>query len=159
LTPDQLARSKSEHAEQRALFAWANMAANFGFVAANDDRSYSVKGHAASLSGARVEALDRLFAIPNGGPRDKITAGKLKAEGVKKGVPDVLLPLPIGRWAGLFIELKRMKTDTQRAGTTSDDQDDWTGYLRGVGYGVAVAFGWREAAKQLQSYIEWKGNE
>ena len=29
------------------------------------------------------------FAIPNGGKRNIITASKLKAEGVKKGVPDL----------------------------------------------------------------------
>lgn len=29
-----------------------------------------------------------LFAVPNGGHRNKVAASKLKAEGVKPGVPD-----------------------------------------------------------------------
>lgn len=163
MTPDTLAKSGTEHSQQRALFAWANMAARFGFEAANDDRSYTIQGHAASIAGAPVPALGRLYAIPNGGYRDKITAGKLKAEGVKKGVPDVFLPLTCPRFAGLYVELKRPKTTKagvrksevvdQRAGTTSDEQDDWIGYLRSVGYAVGVAFNWREAAKQIEQYV------
>jgi hypothetical protein len=34
---------------------------------------------------------NRLFAIPNGGHRNKIVAKKLKAEGVLAGVPDLCL--------------------------------------------------------------------
>ena len=32
----------------------------------------------------------RIFAIPNGGARSPATAGRLKAEGVSSGVPDLL---------------------------------------------------------------------
>lgn len=166
MTPDTLAKSNSEHGQQRALFAWANVASRYGFEASWDDRSYTVQGHAATYGTAgAVAALARLYAIPNGGLRDKATAGKLKAEGVKRGVPDIFLPLIVGTWAGLYVELKRPETKkagtrkaeiiAQPAGATSEAQDDWIGYLRSAGYGVAVAFDWREAAKQIQSYVQW----
>lgn len=173
MTPDQLARTDSEHGHQRALFAWANMAAMFGFEAAWDDGSYTVKGHAiATYSNAAkypfVPILKRMFAIPNGGQRSKITAANLKAEGVKRGVPDVCLPLPIvsepcegsarvgtfTRYCGLYIEMKRPKSGSNQAGSTSPDQDDWIAYLRSVGYAVSVCFDWRSAAKEVQSYVE-----
>lgn len=173
MTPDTLAKAATEHSEQRALFAWANMAARFGFAAAWDDQCYTAKGYAQAVYNGfqhvPVPALERLFAIPNGGYRDKITAGKLKAEGVKRGVPDIMLPVPMFRdwklgrdcqvvdYCGLFVELKRRKTETQRAGVTSNEQDDWTGYLRGAGYAVAVAFGWRDAAKQIEQYLKQSG--
>ena len=48
MTPDQLAKSGTEHAEQRALFAWANMAYRYGLVAANSDDSYIKKNEAQS---------------------------------------------------------------------------------------------------------------
>jgi len=47
-----------------------------------------------------------LFAIPNGGLRNKITAKKLKNEGVQKGVPDLFLSVPSSEHNGLFIEMK-----------------------------------------------------
>jgi hypothetical protein len=50
--------------------------------------------------------LALLFAIPNGGLRNKAVAGKLRAEGVKAGVPDICLPVARGRYSSLFIEMK-----------------------------------------------------
>ena len=47
-----------------------------------------------------------LFAIPNGGKRNVITAVKLKAEGVRAGVADLFLAFTNEQYAGLFIEMK-----------------------------------------------------
>jgi hypothetical protein len=47
-----------------------------------------------------------LFAIPNGGHRHRLTAKKLKAEGVVSGVSDLFLAVPSGGSHGLFIEMK-----------------------------------------------------
>jgi hypothetical protein len=44
------------------------------------------------------------FHIPNGGKRTKAAAGRLKAMGVKAGMPDIPIVLPEGRM--LWIELK-----------------------------------------------------
>ncbi len=180
MTPDILAKSGTEHSQQRALFAWANMAVQRGFAAAWDDAAYTVKGVAASYDPTNgVAVLARLHAIPNGGYRDAITAGKLKAEGVKRGVPDVFLPLPMkatdhgeDQWndimyCGLYVEMKRPQTMKpgkrkalivdQIAGSTSDDQDEWITYLRQAGYAVCVVFSWREAAQQIESYVRQSG--
>ncbi len=46
------------------------------------------------------------FAIPNAAKRSFVTAAKLKDEGLKAGVPDVLLCVPHGTYAGFFIEFK-----------------------------------------------------
>ena len=46
------------------------------------------------------------FAIPNGGWRNKAVAAKLKAEGVKAGVADLLILLPNQTFHGLFVEVK-----------------------------------------------------
>src|SRR5690554_620263 len=55
-----------------------------------------------------IPELARLFAIPNGGHRSKRTAALLKLTGVKRGVPDIFLPLPRNGYHGLWIELKSM---------------------------------------------------
>lgn len=161
MTPWHLAAPGNEHSEQRALFAWATKAKREGFDAAWNEASYAV---GVKVEQYAIPELDRMFAVPNGGLRDKITASKLKAEGVKAGVPDVFLPVvmrfPGGdvRFSGLFVELKRQTTGSgeqrRQKGSTSDIQEDWVAYLRRAGYGVAVAFGWIDAAKQIQSYIE-----
>jgi hypothetical protein len=54
---------------------------------------------------ARPE-LKLLHHIPNGGSRNRIEAAKLKGMGVKAGVPDLNLPVPRGKYCGLWIEMK-----------------------------------------------------
>ncbi len=78
----------------------------------------------------------RIFAIPNGGPRSRATAGRLKVEGVSPGVPDLFVPA----W-GLWVEMKR-----QKGGVVSAEQKDWMNYLQSVNYACIVGKG-AEAAK------------
>jgi hypothetical protein len=54
----------------------------------------------------RHPELALLHAIPNGGHRHKAVAVRLKAEGVKRGVPDLCLPVPRGGHHGLYLEMK-----------------------------------------------------
>lgn len=48
----------------------------------------------------------RLFAVPNGGSRNKAEAARLKAEGVLSGVADLILLKPNRKYGALLIELK-----------------------------------------------------
>lgn len=50
-----------------------------------------------------------LFAIPNGGHRNIITAMRMKREGVVSGIPDLFLSLPRNEFHGMYIELKSGK--------------------------------------------------
>lgn len=88
-----------------------------------------------------------LFHIPNGGKRDIITATRLKAQGVKAGVPDLCLPVPRARYHGLYIEMKRV------GATTTDPQDEWLAHLSNQGYKTAVCEGWVEAADTIKRYL------
>ena len=65
----------------------------------------------AALHAGAILSWALLFAIPNGGKRDKVTAIQLQAEGVRPGVPDGVACRPPG-WHGLFIELKGIKNKT-----------------------------------------------
>lgn len=82
---------------------------------------------------AKFPILKRMFHPANGGARSKGEGGKLKAMGVRPGVPDFLLPLPNGRWLGLAIELKASD------GVVSSVQSEWLTDFRQVGYLVGVA--------------------
>ena len=86
----------------------------------------------------------RIHAIPNGGARNKATAGRLKAEGVASGVPDLFVPA----WR-LWIEMKRI-----RGGSLSGEQNDWIKYLESVGYWVIVGKGAEDAKAKISAFFD-----
>ncbi len=86
---------------------------------------------------------------PNGGDRDIRVATRLKAHGVKRGVPDCLIfnsPPQFPEAKGVAIELKR-----RAGGVVSDEQEMWLKHLADQGWIVCVAKGWEEAVKFLKS--------
>jgi hypothetical protein len=92
-----------------------------------------------------------LFSIPNGGKRNKIVAAKLKREGVKAGIPDLMLPYARGGWHGLFIEMKRIK-----GGSVSKIQGERIAFLRGQNYQVKICKGAAEAIEAIKVYMSHK---
>jgi hypothetical protein len=88
-----------------------------------------------------------MFAIPNGGYRHKATAVKMKAEGVRAGVPDICLPVPNKRHHGLFIEMK------SKVGRASPDQKSWMQGLRDRGYLCAICRSEDDAWEVLIEYL------
>ena len=90
-----------------------------------------------------------LFAVPNGGARHIATAARLKAEGVRAGVPDLFLALPNGRDHGLWIELKAGK-----AGRVSDAQTMMQAVLFGSGYTTTVCRSLDEAMAVVSARCE-----
>lgn len=88
------------------------------------------------------------FAIPNGGLRDKRVAAKLRDEGVKPGIPDIMLAEPVGAWPGLFVEMK------SKRGVVSPAQKLMIARLRQKGYKVEVAYGWTEAKDVTERYFK-----
>jgi len=104
-------RIRTEHEEQRELVSWFRK----------------------TYPGVMI------FAIPNGGARSASTAGRLKAEGVLPGVPDLFIP----EWR-VWVEMKRTK-----GGSVSKEQKEFHKYLAGVGYCVIVAKGCEEAKQKI----------
>jgi hypothetical protein len=84
-----------------------------------------------------------VFAIPNGGKRNILTAKRLQREGVTPGVPDLFIPA----W-GIWIEMKR-----QKRGRTSPDQRVMIEYLESVGHRVIVGNGAKDASEKLLQMI------
>ncbi|WP_459482080.1 VRR-NUC domain-containing protein [Clostridium saccharoperbutylacetonicum] len=92
--------------------------------------------------------LNLLFHVPNGGKRDKREAVSLKRQGVKAGVPDLVLPVPRGGYHGAYIEMKVGDNKT------TDKQKKWIRDLIEQGYYVEVCYGWQEASEKLTKYLE-----
>lgn len=91
--------------------------------------------------------LELLYHIPNGGYRNIATAKRLKAEGVKPGVPDLCLPVSRGEYHGLYLEMKAEK------GKLSEQQIHWLQALQNQGYKALVAYSFDQAIETLQSYL------
>lgn len=123
--PREAIPEPTESVEQQRLFQWARMAA-----------------------GARPE-LDLLYHIPNEGKRSVKNGARMKAEGLKKGVPDVCLPVARSGCHGLYIELKR-----ERSGRATPEQVAWMDALMAEGYAVSLCHGWERAAEAIEAYLE-----
>lgn len=118
----------SEHAEQAQVIAWARIAVS------------------------RWPELELLFAIPNqgrhGGRRGRFWGARMAEEGLRGGVPDLMLPVARGGFHGLFVELKRTV-----GGRVNPRQAAWHEMLREAGYQVVVARGAKEAIAEVERYL------
>lgn len=139
MQPEQIAKD-SESSHQTALFAWV----------------------AQELRKENPLPLKRLFHVPNGGTRGedersrKIAGGKMKAEGVRSGVPDLCLPVSRLGYHGLWIEMKKpsQKREDNLTAGCSDTQLEWLADLKAEGYACFVAYSWIEARDGILWYLK-----
>lgn len=96
--------------------------------------------------------LGLLYAIPNGGARSRVTAAILKAEGVRRDIPDLCLPVARNGFHGLYIELKAQRRDGDR-GRASKGQKATVEQLREQGYRAEVCLGWEAARDLIEQYL------
>lgn len=114
----------SEHQEQVSLMQWSELYSN------------------------QYPDLRLLYAIANGGKRNINVARKLKAEGVKSGVPDLHLPVAVGRYHGLYIELKIGNNKP------TENQERWLSDLNKQGHFAICCWGWENARDVLLKYLK-----
>lgn len=128
ISPEQLAASGTEHGHQAALFAYFALAENQ----------------------IRWPEVKWMFAVPNGGQRSAISGARLKAEGVKPGVPDIIFPLRRYPFSGLVLEMKK------KGGKTSIEQDEYIGFLISQEFKCVVCYSWIEAKDAVIEYCNGK---
>lgn len=91
-----------------------------------------------------------LIHIPNGGSRKNAFEGwRLKQQGVRAGVSDLLLPVAKGGYFGLWIEFKATPPDD--AGV-SPAQESWVQAMRSQGYRAEICKGLAPAQALLLDY-------
>ena len=88
-----------------------------------------------------------LFAVPNGGARDRVTGAILKAEGVVAGVADLLLLVPSGLYHGLCIEMKT------KEGRQSDSQKEWEQAVTAQGYAYSLVRTFADFKDTIETYL------
>lgn len=96
-----------------------------------------------------------IFAIPNGTHiKSHQGRAKAKAEGLKKGVPDLFLPVARNGFNGLFIEMKKPKDAKSAAGKPSKEQLQWLNDLTEQGYMAVICVGVDAAISTIKSYLK-----
>ena len=100
------------------------------------------------------ELRGRLFAVPNGahlaGTVGQRCAkmNRAKAEGLRVGVPDLLLLTPRHGFHGLAIEMKRIKGSKVDA-----EQIEWLEWLNSQGYMAVLCKGADAAMETIKNYL------
>lgn len=130
MTPEQLAKSNTEAAHQRAFLQQC------------------------ALNRGLYPCLKWIYHIPNGGSRgaDAATASRngaeMRALGVRRGVCDLHLPVPAGKYASLYIEMKKPS-----GGSLSPDQIEFIAFAQQHHNAVVVCRTWLEAWHATVGYL------
>jgi hypothetical protein len=122
-----LTLTRSEYKEQVAVFKWA---------AAHEYRWPCLALLFGSLMGTKLPP--------------KYLNKAIKA-GMRKGKPDINLPVTMGGYCGLWIELKKMG-----GGKPSKDQEKTLKMLAGAGNAVYVCRGSTAAIRVIEDYLKGK---
>lgn len=88
-----------------------------------------------------------LFAVPNGGSRNKIEAANLKRQGATAGVADVICLIPKKGFASLCLEFKT------KIGRQSDEQKEFQRQAECCKSKYVVVRSVEDAIKELQKYL------
>lgn len=102
------------------------------------------------LNESQHPELSAIYAIPNGGHRHAAVAGKLKAEGVKRGVSDICIPIPSGGFHGAYIEMK------VKPNKVTPEQSAFLEFVRNQGYAAKTAWSAGEALLFIGEYLNIK---
>lgn len=94
--------------------------------------------------------FERTIHTPNGGHRSKRVAGRLKALGTKRGVPDLLCFVPSREFRGLAVEMKRPGAPPS---AVRSEQIDWLRYLEAIGWHCCICRGFDEARTAFEGYL------
>ena len=113
----------SEHKIQSAFFAWVR------------------------LSEKRYPVLRLMFAVPNAGKRGYKTASMMIAEGLRKGVLDVIFPVARSGFNGLAIEFKKP------GGKMTSEQIEYSEMLVNENWLVALITDSEEAIRTVKNYL------
>lgn len=129
-------------------------------------RLYAIhnQGHGDRIRGNRARAE----GVKTGVPDTHLPIPRLASDLDHETFGPLVVPYRDGGYGfgvvcGLYIELKvreltkpgvrKAEVIARRAGTTSEQQDDWISFLRGAGHAVAVCHGWEEARDVLLAYL------
>ena len=120
----------SEHAAQSLVIEWAQR---------HEGRWPELRWLHSSLNGIYIPA--------SAATRARIIR-HMQAEGMKKGIPDLFLPVARRGFHGLYMEMKR-----DNGGEVSKEQKEFLAFAEQQGYYPVVCHGYSEAVEILEWYL------
>lgn len=122
-----------EYEMQKAIFEWADI---------NTYKAPELKLLNASLNGVKLTS--------------QASGYKAKLAGLKKGYPDLFLPVARHSYHGLFIELKRDANEALqiKRGSLTREQKWWLSELERQGYLAKVCFGFKNTIETIKNYLK-----
>lgn len=101
----------------------------------------------AKINENRYPELSLLYHIPNEGKRSEREGSRMKRLGLRRGIPDLCLPVARGKYHGLYIELKAQD------GRVTKEQNEYISDLVRHGYYARICFGADAAVKTIEKYL------
>lgn len=92
---------------------------------------------------------DLLFSIQNEHSGDARSGHQRKLVGVLAGVFDLFLPLPMGKYHGLWVEMKR-----KYGSRPSQAQINWHTRMTALGYQAHFCYGYDDAIRVIKDYLQ-----
>lgn len=96
---------------------------------------------------------DFAYAVPNGAmlagnaeQRARVM-NSMKKQGLKVGVSDIVIALPLGIYHGAYVEVKR-----EKGSVISDEQRNWLALMSSVGYFTHLALGTDQVLAAITAY-------
>jgi hypothetical protein len=89
-----------------------------------------------------------LYHTPNGEYRDERTVMPLALMGVRKGIPDLHLPVQSSCFSSLYIEMKKMGEKQ------TPEQVIWQRILEAMGHVYRIAYTWEQGRDYIIEYLE-----
>jgi hypothetical protein len=120
-----------------------------------DETAVVVSWAAEMVHWKKYPELAGLYGVPNGTlmagdyRRRAIQMARLKAEGLRPGIPDLVLPVPRRGFSALYIEMKSLRVGAK----STEEQIQWRIWLNAHGNHAVESFGAKFAIELLTWYV------
>lgn len=103
--------------------------------------------HWVKLKESQDDRFLAVFAVPNAGARTPRAGARMKAEGLRAGIPDIFCSIPSKGYHGLYIELKK------KGGKISPNQITYLDLFTKYNYLCKVCYSLSELIEVTEDYL------
>lgn len=102
------------------------------------------------LNERKYPFLKWIYAVPNGGHRHPAVAAQMKAQGVKRGISDICIPIPKKDYHGCYIEMKMVGKKL------TPEQAEFAAFIMENDYEFAMCLTCDQVLETIENYLQIK---